>query len=91
MNTKYRWSNSLHDPVIKIFVCLNNSNTKQIPLRDDDKKIFNRVKNRCIEISDALCKKRKLTQEIYREGRNRFMNMRFRSMDDSNLETVYLQ
>lgn len=78
----------MYDPIMYICVGLTNENIKQRPPIAYDNRKFNRVKNRRSEISDSTFKKRKLTQDRYREGIKRLMNMRLRSMGDSDRETV---
>lgn len=71
-----------------MFVGLTNVQIKQRPRTDHENNTFNKVNTLHNNIDDASNKKRKSTQERYREETNSFMNMRLISMDDSDVETV---
>ncbi|KAH9092352.1 hypothetical protein LEN26_018454 [Aphanomyces euteiches] len=62
---KFKWSNSLYDPIFKACASLTNYQIWLSPLRDEDGHEYRRILNRLKFIQDDMKMKKRLAQEAY--------------------------
>lgn len=66
---KYRWNDSLYNPIYKICASLTNYHIRMCPLRAEDGEEYRRHLNRLLNTHEDLVERRKLAQETYRANK----------------------
>ena len=84
---KYRWVEELYDPIVHLCVALTNIHIFRHPLRDTDGERYQQLRSKWFTIGEGALKKRKLTQQRYREKRKRRLTRDFGRTEKS--QNVY--
>jgi len=84
----YRWKEETYDSIFSLRLSLTNFHIKFNPLRAEDCERYQLVKKRLYAIGEETIGKRKRTQQRYRQRRKQRMEMQFRTMNESDDESV---
>lgn len=87
-SNKYRWKEENYDYIFSLCVSLTSFHIKHNPLRAEDSEHYGLVKKRLYGIGEETIRKRKRTQERFRQRRKQRMDIRFRLMNASDDENV---
>lgn len=87
--SQWRWSEDIYDDLFKIAVALTNCHIKSNPLRSDDGKHYNQIRNRLETIATERAEKRRRTQQRYRERRRRRLDQNCRTPTPAHRRSAF--
>lgn len=79
ISAKWRWDSKHYDMIFMMCVALTNFHIGNQPLRQSDRELFNKMKNKHYHIGNEAAQKRRSVQASYRERRRRRLNVQFSS------------
>lgn len=77
LSYKYRWKEDTYDTILRFCLGMTNFHIRAHSLREGEREIYNRVKNRQYTIGNNTAEKRRRSQETYRQKRRERMRIQF--------------
>ena len=84
MSHKYRWNEASYDMFFETCLSLTKLHVKFNPLRSEDGAFYDNIKNRLASIGRDQARKRKRTQDQYKERRRIRLSVQFDNFDSSD-------
>lgn len=79
MSTKYKWKEEYYDHFLKFCSALTNIHIQNHPLRANDSSFYQKFKNKLYHIGVETVRKRRISQQSYRERRRIRIEEQFQS------------
>jgi len=86
LSHKYKWNEANYDKLFATCLSLTNFHVKYNPPRNDDGSFYTNIRASLSSIGEQQVRKRKRTQERYRERRRIKLFVAFDDLSDSNLD-----